>query len=77
MLLLYKYRVRFVTKYIQIFNSKTQHNIENACWINTLYDLYGDNLLSQDKKRNVITRDMILETLGRTEDNIKIRLNYI
>ena len=45
--------------------------MENECWINTLYDFYGDNLLSQDKKRNVITRDIILETLGRTEDNIK------
>ena len=45
--------------------------MENECWINTLYDFYGDNLLSQDKKRNVITRDIILETQGRTEDNIK------
>jgi hypothetical protein len=49
----------------------TKHYVENECWINTLYDFYGDNLLSQDKKRNVITRDIILETLGRTEDNIK------
>ena len=29
------------------------------------------NLLSQDKKRNLITRPIILEILGRTEDNIK------
>ena len=35
------------------------------------YEFYGDNLLSQDKKRNVITRNIVLETLGRTEDNIK------
>jgi hypothetical protein len=48
-----------------------KHYMENECWINTLYDFYGDNLLSPDKKRNVITRDIILETLGRTEDNIK------
>ena len=48
-----------------------KHYMENECWINALYDFYGDNLLSQDKKRNVITRDIILETLGRTEDNIK------
>ena len=42
-----------------------QHYIENECWINTLYDLYGDNILSQDKKRNVITKDIILEILVR------------
>ena len=70
LLLLYQYRVSFVTKDIQIFNSK-KHYIENDCWINTLYDFYGDNLLSQDKKRNVITRNIILEILGRTEANIK------
>ena len=28
--------------------------IRNECWINTLYDVYKDNLLSSDKKRNVV-----------------------
>ena len=48
-----------------------RHYKENECWINTLYDVYGDNLLSQDKNRNLITRPIILEILGRTEYNIK------
>ncbi|MFM7981695.1 MAG: hypothetical protein ACKPKO_20490 [Candidatus Fonsibacter sp.] len=33
--------------------------------------MYGDNLLSQEKKRNRITREIILELLGKTEENIK------
>jgi len=45
--------------------------IQNECWINTLYDFYGDNLLSQDKKRNYISRSMILEIIGKTEENVK------
>ena len=45
--------------------------IQNECWINTLYDFDGDNLLSQDKKRNFISRSMILEIIGKTEDNVK------
>ena len=48
-----------------------KHYVKNECWINTLYDFYGDNLLSQERKRNLITREIILEILGKTEDNIK------
>ena len=70
MLLLYQYRIRFVTQVIQRFNRKT-HYVANACWINTLYDFYGDNLLSQEKKRNLITKSIILEILGKTKENIK------
>ena len=39
--------------------------------MNTLYDFYGDNLLSDNKKRNCISRSMILDIIGKTEDNIK------
>ena len=35
------------------------------------HDFYGDNLWSQERKRNLITREIILEILGKTEDNIK------
>ena len=35
------------------------------------YDFYGDNLLSQERKRNLITREIILEILGKTEEHIK------
>jgi hypothetical protein len=36
-----------------------------------LYDFYKDTLLSTNKNRNVITREIILNVLNRTEDNIK------
>ena len=44
---------------------------KDECFINTLYDFYRDNLLNPDKSRNVITRQSILETIGKTEENIK------
>ena len=50
---------------------ETKHYLKKECWINALYGRYGDNLLSQEKKRNLITRGIILEILGKTEDNIK------
>ena len=43
----------------------------SECWINTLYDNYDQTLLRSDKQKNLITRETILEVLGRTEDNIK------
>ena len=50
---------------------KLEHYREDECWVNALYDFYEDNLLSPDKKRNLINRDTILDVLGRTEDNLK------
>ena len=44
---------------------------KDECFINTLYDFYRDNLLNPDKTRNVITRDDILKTINKTEDNVK------
>ena len=38
--------------------------------INTIYDNYKDTLLSLNK-RNVITRESILQIISKTEDNIK------
>ena len=64
MLLLYQYRIRSVTKTFKDLIEK-KHYIKNECWINILYDFYGDNLLSQEKKRNLITREIILEILGK------------
>ena len=40
------------------------------CWINTIYDNYKDTLLSLNK-RNVITRESILQIINISEDNIK------
>ena len=45
--------------------------VTDECWINTLYDFYGDNLLSENKKRHFISISMILEIIGKTEENIK------
>ena len=46
--------------------------VKNECWINTLYDYYKDDLLNLEKsKRYCITKAMILETIGKTEENIK------
>ena len=50
---------------------KVDQYAKDECWINTIYDFYGDNLLSVDKKRNVITREIILEIIGK----LKILLN--
>ena len=54
---------------------KVDQYAKDECWINTIYDFYGDNLLSCDKKRNVITREIILEIIGKTEDTIKSGLS--
>ena len=46
--------------------------IKDECWINTLYDIYKDNLLSPYKhQRYRITREVILSTINKTEENIK------
>ncbi|MFM7980164.1 MAG: hypothetical protein ACKPKO_12690, partial [Candidatus Fonsibacter sp.] len=36
-------------------------------WINTLYDNYEQTLLRSDNQKNLITRETILEDLGRGE----------
>ena len=44
----------------------------NECWLNTLYDHYHDSLLNPNRsQRYVITREKILDTIGRTEENIQ------
>ncbi|MFM7986280.1 MAG: hypothetical protein ACKPKO_43905, partial [Candidatus Fonsibacter sp.] len=42
----------------------------SECWSNPLYDNYKQTLLRSDKQQNLITRETILEVLGRTEENI-------
>ena len=44
--------------------------IKDELWKNSIYDFYKDSLLRPDKKRNLITREIILKGLGRTEENI-------
>jgi hypothetical protein len=38
--------------------------------LNIIYDFYRDNLLSSTQ-RNVITRASLLETIGKTEEEVK------
>ena len=46
--------------------------LKNECWINALYEIYGDSLLRTNKQqRYVITRAKILEIIGKTEENVK------
>ena len=49
---------------------KSNHR-QNECWINALYEHYGETLLRSDKSKNLITRVNILKLLGRTEENIQ------
>ena len=49
---------------------KGRHHV-SECWINALYDNYEHTLLRTDKKKNLITRETILEVLGRTEEDLK------
>ena len=48
-----------------------QKYVKDECFLNSIYDFYRDNLLRTDKSRNVITRESILKTIGKTEDNVK------
>jgi hypothetical protein len=44
----------------------------NECWLNTIYDHYCDSLLSPNRsQRYIITREKILNIIGRTEENIQ------
>ena len=44
--------------------------IRDECWINTIVDFYGDNIIS-DKKRNRVTRETILQDIGMSEEDIQ------
>jgi hypothetical protein len=54
-----------------------QNNIirDNECWINALYDCYSETLLSPDKKRYLITRDMIYQIINKTDVSVREGLN--
>ena len=47
------------------------HYVRDECFLNSIYDFYKDNLLSATKQRNVITREVLLTTIGKTEDEVK------
>lgn len=50
---------------------RNSSHAESECWINTLYDNFKDKLLRPDKTKNLITREKILQVLGKTEGDIK------
>ena len=43
----------------------------NECWINALYAKYKDALLSPDKKRYLITREMIYQIINKTDVSVR------
>jgi hypothetical protein len=49
--------------------AKTPYTI-NECWLNTIIDVYGDSLMSGNK-RQVVNREKILQTIGKTEETVK------
>ena len=40
-------------------------------WINAPYDNDEQTVMRPDKKNNLITRETVLEVLGKTEENTK------
>jgi len=53
------------------------HYAKDECFINSLYDFYKDTLMNTKRHRNVITREIILETIGKTEDDVKEGLSIL
>ena len=47
------------------------HYVKDECFLDSIYDFYKDNLLSSNKQRNVITRASLLETIGKSEEEVK------
>ena len=45
--------------------------IQYECFLNAIYDTFNHKLFNPNKTRQVITREMILELLQRTEETIK------
>ncbi len=46
-----------------------KHKYAKDEWfINSIYDFYHYSLLKADKKQNVITRESILKTIGKTQE---------
>ena len=48
-----------------------EHYVRNECWINAIYEHYGETLLNPNKKRNRIDRQTILADIGMSEESIK------
>jgi hypothetical protein len=49
---------------------ENKNYIKNECWINTIVDFYGSTLMSENKRKHV-TREIILQDINKTEENIK------
>ena len=49
---------------------KTGNGRENECWLNALTDYYGDTVLGSNR-REVLSREKLLELIGKTEENVK------
>jgi len=45
--------------------------IENECWFNAVYDTYKDTLMVGSQRREALTREKMLDIVGKTEENVK------
>ena len=48
---------------------------DNECWINALFTLYHKTLLNQEKKRCLITREIIYQIINKTNVSVREGLN--
>ena len=68
---------RFTTTEVDLEASTFKQAISNQkyakdeCFLNSIYDFYRENLLKADGKRNAITRESMLKTISKTEQNVK------
>jgi hypothetical protein len=49
---------------------KIENRRDNECWLNALTDYYGDTVLGSNR-REVLSREKLLELIGKTEENVK------
>lgn len=52
-----------------------KYHRNNECWVNALYDHYSHRLLNPEKKRCLITREIIYDIIGKTEHSVREGLN--
>ncbi len=51
---------------------KVYHYTKNECWLNTITDYYKDTLMGDHKReKNRLTREKILDMIGKTDEDFK------
>jgi hypothetical protein len=50
---------------------ENENYIENECWFNTIHDTYKDTLMIGSQRREALTREKLLDIIGKSEENVK------